>query len=87
VNADRIESEPQASLARRAILTALDPMHDLSTEVLNVRLWRFFQLDHDSYGVEDAVELALAPHVDLQQARELVSRRGCPPRLAAQILL
>lgn len=70
-----------------ALLGALDPEHELTREELDVRLWRLEQLLEHDYEVEDALELARAPHVDLELARRLTARLGCPPPLAARILL
>ncbi len=70
-----------------AILDALDPDDELTREELDVRAWRFAQLVEHGYGVEDAMELARAKHVDLEYARRLAGRLGCPPELAARILL
>jgi hypothetical protein len=70
-----------------AVLEALDPNEELTQEELDVRAWRFEQLVDHGYEVDDAMELARARHVDLEQARTLVAKRGCPPALAARILL
>ena len=71
----------------RAVRSALDPDQALDAEELDVRLWRFYQLSHDGYGVHDAVELARADYVDLELACTLVSKLGCPPKVATRILL
>ena len=51
-----------------------------------VELWRAQELERAGYAVKDAAVLAQRTEVDLHFAVELVSR-GCPPDLAAQILL
>lgn len=48
--------------------------------------WRLSGLDRAGYGSEAAVALALARHVDLHDAVELVER-GCPHDTAVRILL
>ncbi len=48
--------------------------------------WRFDELERAGYDSLSALRLALAVAVDLTQARAL-TRRGCPPVLAARILL
>lgn len=47
--------------------------------------WRLSELLAAGYGQEDALELALAPEVDLHVAVEL-PRRGCPHDVAVRIL-
>ena len=51
-----------------------------------VELWRAQELERAGYAVKDAAVLAQRTEVDLHFAVELVTR-GCPPDLAAQILL
>ena len=70
-----------------AVLDALDPDEELTPEELDLRAWRFRQLVEHSYEIEDAMELARAMHVDLELARTLTKELGCPPALAARILL
>ncbi len=48
--------------------------------------WRIEELLRAGYDEFDALDLALERHVDLHRAVDLV-RRGCPAKLAAQILL
>jgi len=48
--------------------------------------WRLEQLERSGYRGEAAVELAERRDVDLHMALRLVAS-GCPPELAAQILL
>jgi hypothetical protein len=48
--------------------------------------WRFEQLQRVGFDSELAGDLAACAEVDLHDATELVER-GCPPVLAARILL
>ena len=70
-----------------AILETLDPNEELTREELDLLAWRFEQLVGHGYEVEDAMDLARARHVDLELARSLTAKHGCPPAVAAQILL
>ena len=70
-----------------AILETLDPNEELTREGLDLLAWRFEQLVGHGYEVEDAMDLARARHVDLELARRLTAEQGCPPAVAAQILL
>jgi hypothetical protein len=70
-----------------AILETLDPNEELTREELDLLAWRFEQLVDHGYDVEDAMDLARAKHVDLSLARRLTAEHGCPPAIAAQILL
>jgi hypothetical protein len=70
-----------------AILETLDPNEELTREELDLLAWRFEQLVGHGYEVEDAMDIARARHVDLELARSLTAERGCPPALAARILL
>jgi hypothetical protein len=70
-----------------AILDTLDPNEELTREELDLLAWRFEQLVGHGYEVEDAMQLARAKHVDLELARTLTATHGCPPAVAAQILL
>ena len=58
-----------------------------AAETLSVRRWRFEQLVEAGYPAEEASEIARNPAVDLERARKLVQRLGCPPRLAKRILV
>jgi hypothetical protein len=55
-------------------------------EAAEVRAWRFEALVRSGYESDAAVVLAAKVEVDLHDAVDLI-RRGCPPALAAQILL
>ena len=70
-----------------AILETLDPNEELTREELDLLAWRFEQLVDHGYEVEDAMNLARARYVDLELARSLTAKHGCPPAVAAQILL
>lgn len=70
-----------------AILDTLDPNEELTREELDLLAWRFEQLVEHGYEVEDAMAIARAKHVDLEFARSLTAAHGCPPAVAAQILL
>ena len=58
----------------------------VNDELERVELWRAQELERAGYGVKDAAALAQRHDVDLHHAVGLVTR-GCPPELAAQILL
>jgi hypothetical protein len=58
----------------------------LDTESERVTAWRACELMRAGYEPMMAAELAEHCEIDLHVARELVER-GCPPELAAQILL
>ncbi|HMJ01094.1 MAG TPA: hypothetical protein VK488_14770 [Gaiellaceae bacterium] len=70
-----------------AILETLDPNEELTREELDLLTWRFEQLVEHGYEVEDAMDMARAKHVDLELARCLTTKRGCPSAVAARILL
>ena len=55
-------------------------------EAQHLRRWRFEQLVQAGYAPPDALEIARNPRVDLDFARRLVQRFGCPPEVAAKIL-
>jgi hypothetical protein len=55
-------------------------------EAAEVRAWRFEALYRCGYESDAAVVLAAKVEVDLHEAVDLI-RRGCPPALAARILL
>ena len=55
-------------------------------EAAEVRAWRFEALFRCGYDRDAAVVLAANVEVDLHDAVDLV-RSGCPPTLAARILL
>ena len=55
-------------------------------EGADVLRWRFSQLARSGYGLADAITLAMRSDVDLHRATDLLAR-GCPPRLALEILL
>jgi hypothetical protein len=56
------------------------------TEDERVVQWRLEGLESAGYDEVTALELALAPYVDLHRALEL-ARNGCPHDLAFRILL
>ena len=55
-------------------------------EAAEVLAWRFDALCRSGYDLDAAAVLAANVQIDLHRAVELVSR-GCPPELAARILL
>ena len=59
---------------------------ETTLEDQRVRTWRLDVLFAAGYDFALATEIACRNDVDLHQAVELV-RRGCPPALAARILL
>lgn len=56
------------------------------TEVEGIICWRFHALMEHGFEPEDALTLAVAAHVDLHKASDLIGR-GCPPETALRILL
>ena len=59
---------------------------ETTLEEQRVRTWRLDVLFAAGYDFALATEIACRHDVDLHEAVELV-RRGCPPALAARILL
>jgi hypothetical protein len=57
-----------------------------AAEIAIVRAWRLEELGRAGFDDRLAAELAARSEVDLHAAVELVGR-GCPPHLAARILL
>jgi hypothetical protein len=58
----------------------------MALEWTKILAWRREQLCRAGYNDRDAADLAEHNHVDLHTAVALVAR-GCPPALAARILL
>ena len=58
----------------------------MAVEWTKILAWRREQLSRAGYSDRDAADLAEHDHVDLHAAVALVTR-GCPPALAARILL
>ena len=56
------------------------------TELDRINRWRAEELERAGYDRRAAAKLAARHDVDLHRAVELVER-GCPPELAADILL
>jgi hypothetical protein len=56
------------------------------TEAEGIICWRFHELMESGFELQDALILAVATHVDLHRASDLV-RSGCPPETALSILL
>ena len=65
-------------------MTAVEEI--VETELERVERWRAEELMRAGYDPGAAHDLATRPDIDLHTARELLER-GCPPELAAQILL
>lgn len=59
------------------------PRHEAIDDDLLVHEWRVTQLT--GLGIPWSLAQAVADHVDWHQVAKLV-RRGCPPRLALQIV-
>jgi hypothetical protein len=57
------------------------------TEGERVQAWRFEELERAGYPRELAEELAERVDIDLHHAVSLVREQGCPPDIAARILL
>jgi hypothetical protein len=55
-------------------------------EAAEVLAWRFDSLCRSGYDLDAAAVLAANVEVDLHEAVDIVTR-GCPPELAARILL
>jgi len=70
-----------------AVLDALDPDEELTTDQLHHRAWRLGQLLEHGYELDDAMVIARAEQVDLELATALVAIHGCSSRLAVRILL
>jgi hypothetical protein len=67
----------------------METYHDdeeLTGEEVSVQLWRFEQLLAHGYSRPDASAIARDKHIDLELARRLVTKLGCPPVLATRIL-
>jgi hypothetical protein len=71
----------------RNVQQNFDGDEDETAETLRVRCWRYEQLVEAGYSAEEASEIARDPAVDLERARKLVQRLGCPPHLAMRILV
>ena len=67
-------------------MNAADTDLIVETEFERVTRWRACELMRAGYEPEAAVELAEHPEIDLHLALELVEG-GCPPQIAARILL
>jgi len=65
---------------------ALAQDESIDEQELQVFLWRFVQLRVHGYAERVASVLAADLTVDLELARRLVSKLGCPPELAARIV-
>ncbi len=65
---------------------AATELHPADTETERVERWRAEALERAGYDTESALELAARNDIDLHQAIELVEA-GCPPDIAARILL
>jgi hypothetical protein len=65
-------------------MTAVEEL--LETEQERVERWRAEELMRAGYDPAAAADLAARADVDLHRAIQLLER-GCPPELAAQILL
>ena len=66
--------------------TAAEPQVYEETEAERVERWRAEELERAGYDRHTALELAARNDVDLHRAVALLGR-GCPPELAAAILL
>jgi hypothetical protein len=65
-------------------MTAVEEI--VETELERVERWRSEELMRAGYDPAAAQDLAVRLDIDLHTATELIER-GCPPELAAQILL
>jgi len=57
------------------------------SEIAEVENWRLCELIRAGYDAESAGILARAHYVDLHEAVDLVTKRGCSPATATQVLL
>ena len=64
-----------------------DLVTDRESDEAKVEAWRLHVLIEAGYPTAIAEQLARDTSIDLHQAVELVSERGCRPETAAQILL
>jgi hypothetical protein len=78
--------ERQTALTRGEQMTTAQFEELCVDEAAEVRAWRFDALCRSGYESDAAVLLAANVDVDLHDAVDLV-QRGCPPELAARILL
>jgi len=58
----------------------------IETESERVERWRTEELIRLGFDPDVAIVMAIEPGIDLHAASDLIER-GCPPSLAAQILL
>jgi hypothetical protein len=66
---------------------ALELHDELTDEELSVLLWRYEQLLAHGYADPDAWTIARDTSIDLELARRLVAKLGCPVHLAKHILV
>jgi hypothetical protein len=74
-----------AAMSEIYALAQAEKADEPSDEELLVNGWRFEQFKELGFLLTDVAQLAFSK-VDLNDARELIGR-GCPPALAARILL
>ena len=67
-------------------MSAADTRIADETEMQRIERWRAEELERAGYDPASAALLAARHDIDLHRATELIDR-GCPPELAAQILL
>jgi hypothetical protein len=76
--------DPHEKRGKAVTAAQFEDLHvDEAAEVL---AWRFDALCRSGYDLDAAAVLAANVQIDLHQAVDLVSR-GCPPDVAARILL
>ncbi len=73
-------------LVTMTTIEAAEAVRRVATEAERVFGWRYGELRRTGFDERLAYKLALRTDVDLHRATDLV-RRGCPPAVAAQILL
>ena len=76
-----------AGVLEQETRAALDLHDELTEEELSVLLWRYEQLLAHGYADPDAWTIARDTSIDLEFARRLVAKLGCPVQLATQILV
>lgn len=66
---------------------AANVIEERETEAERILSWRLEELERAGYPAELARELAARFDIDLHGAVALVTEQGCPPEMAARILL
>jgi hypothetical protein len=78
--------EQNTSPTRSKSLTAAEFELLDEREAVGIICSRLHELMEGGFELDEALTLAVAPHVDVREATELI-RCGCPPETALRILL